>query len=169
MTAGRRLALSGAVGVGCYLLVYAAVGGLFALDFSAHVSPDGGAGDPLQSLKRLGWVVYNAHHVRTRAWLALNFIELAADELLVPAVVYYAIPPLVLTGGGWLAAGRAHTGAGRVLAGAAVAAGYLPAATAGAVATSTPDVAPEFVPAVLLAGIAYPVAFGTVGGLLADR
>jgi hypothetical protein len=165
------LALARGVGAGvaCYLATYATVGGLFALDFTANVARGDGGGGLVRAVQHLGWVVYNAHFVRTDAWLALNFIELSAEPLVLPAAVYYAIPVAVLTGGGWAVARRAPAGARRVVAGASVVAGYLPAVAVGALAVTTPEGGPELVPAVLLAGVAYPVAFGTVGGLLADR
>lgn len=165
---GRALARASGVGLAAYLAVYATVGGLFALDFTTNVAGQAGGG-AVEAVQRLGWVVYNAHFVPTRMWLSVNVIELSAGSLALPPAVYYAVPPAVLVAGGWAAAVRAPAGAWRVVAGAAVVAGYFPAAALGAVATTTPAGGPVFVEAALLAGVAYPVAFGTIGGLIADR
>ncbi|MEF8774217.1 MAG: hypothetical protein V5A23_02910 [Halobacteriales archaeon] len=165
---GRALARATGVGLACYLAVYATVGGLFALDFTTSVAGRAGGG-AVEAVRRLGWVVYNAHLVPTRVWLSVNVIELSAESLALPPAVYYAVPPLVLFAGGWTAALRAPPGAWRVVAGAGIVLGYLPAAVLGAVATTTPAGGPVFVTATLLAGVAYPVAFGTVGALVADR
>lgn len=162
------LARGAAAGVAAYLAVFVTVGGLFALDFTHNLGRGGDAG-LVRSVQRLGWVVYNAHLVRTDVWLQLNFVELSAAQLTLPPLCYYAVPPAGLTAAGWAVARRAPRGAGRVLAGASVAVGYLPAAAVGAVAATTPEGGPALATAVLLAGVVYPVACGTVGGLLADR
>ncbi len=138
----------------------------------AEAFGDGGA-----AWKVVGWVFYNAHGATTTLDVdvpifggtsAVNLI-VQSDSL---SAVLYVIPPALLVVAG-LAAAR-MTGAtdprDALRVGPAVALGYLPLAVVGAVlftVTVGGSVGkPTLVTAVGLAGVVYPVAFGTLGAAL---
>lgn len=123
--------------------------------------------------KLVGWIFFNAHFVSVRipglfGQTARNFITGSGGNTppLLPV-----LPPLLLVLAGvaaaWNAAADPTTAARN---GAAVALGYLPLSLVGALvfAVSVGDATagPTLVTAVLLAGAAYPLVFGAVGGLV---
>ena len=120
--------------------------------------------------KVVGWVFYNAHFVDTAAGGGAGS-AIGGDGGF--TVLLYAVPPLVLLAAG-LAVGRAGgTGdaAADALSGASVLLGYLPLSVVGGFLFETTiagtAVGPSLAPAVLLAGVLYPVVFGVVGAGLA--
>jgi hypothetical protein len=109
--------------------------------------------------------------------------------LTVPGIVYHLVPVIVLAGAGYLLVGNAEdagtgvsgTAAGVAL-GATLSAGYLLLTVVGqsvfsfeytvrraglAGGTYTLAAAPEFTSSVLLAGLAYPILFGSAGAVVA--
>lgn len=130
-------------------------------------------GDPIPAWKGVGWLFYNAHGVAFTypesggGRAARSFIANGnAPELL------YALPPLVLLIAGYLvarivSARSLDTGA---RAGVGVVVGYLLLALVGLVVfvhtSGGSSIHVDYVPGVLLAGIVYPVLFGTAGGAL---
>jgi hypothetical protein len=135
-------------------------------------------GEENAAWKVVGWVLFNAQFVTTTITVdvpllggtdAVNFV--AESDALSP--VLYAIPPALLTVAG-VAVARLDgaTELGRaVRVGPAVALGWLPMAVAGALlfTVSIGDSSggsPDLVTAVGLAGLLYPVLFGTLGAAL---
>lgn len=137
------------------------------------------------------WVYANAHLVRVVEWSYPTTGAVVPNLVLTGSpgrLVLLAVPPAVLaSAGGFLARNetpgtvddlpllRLSLPAGAVR-GMAVWVGYLPAAVIAAFATSAPTSHPSLAPfapglvgAVVLMGVAYPLAFGGLGGWLATR
>ena len=160
------------VGVATYLLAYALVGGLWAFDLASNLDLPTTT-RPESTISYLGWVFYSAHRVPVDVSLfTFDFVALADSATTLPAIAYYALPPLLLTSAGILLvrvsrfttqrAGR------RALAGTMVTVGYLPAMVLGVFVASTPEGQPQLALAFLL-GLGYAIAFGAVGGVLGGR
>ncbi|PSP93372.1 hypothetical protein BRC91_10105 [Halobacteriales archaeon QS_4_62_28] len=127
--------------------------------------------------KLVGWVFYNAHGVTTTVDIDAPFIGgtdvvnfIAQGDGLSP--VLYMIPPALLFGAGLLGvsiAGMTDLGDALTI-GPAVTIGYLPLAVAGAmlfsVSVGSSSGAPTLVTAVGLAGLVYPLLFGTAGAAI---
>jgi hypothetical protein len=135
-----------------------------------------------------GWLFFSAHFARLQRREpfggptgAEQFNVLSETTLAFPAVLFYAVPVVLLVAGGfalvsgrelWEPSARAHAAAG-----ATVAVGYFPLAGAGTILFETEvgfegqtlTQAPELSTTLLFVGLAYPLAFGAVGGLLASR
>ena len=177
--ANRPVLRGAAAGLLAYLLGYAglylwksrevesALSGLNAL-----VSFFGGDGIP--TWKAVGWLFYDAHNVALQVPSGDGTVSRHLIGGEGNLTVLYALPPLLLLAGGFLAAYTADAaddpGWG-ALAGASVAVSYVVLAVAGAFVTSVEafgsSVGPGLLTAALLAGVAYPVVFGGLGGLLA--
>lgn len=167
----------GTFGVG-YVLTYAwrapAVNEMFSgLNFLANLL----GVESIPTWKAVAWLFYGAHGATTEfpriggGTELVNLVERSGGEV---ALLYALVVVLLLLAGAttaWLAGADTTREAG--IAGATIATGYAIAATAGTVATAHPiggagaHIAPEPVTAVLLAGVLYPVVFGTIGGILA--
>lgn len=177
VTVGDRdipLAIGAAVGavaelVG-YVLVFIITSGSLR-DSGLRQAFDALGGD-LPTWKAVGWVFFNAHFVETQFDLGVfgsstgSFVG-GEDGF---TILLYAIPPLVLIAAG-LAVGQygdiqepvdALTGAvGIVL-------GYLVLVIIDLfLFQAGGDAGPVLATGVLLAGLVYPLVFGTVGGLIA--
>ena len=133
-------------------------------------------GDPIPAWQGVGWLFYNAHFVTTQVPgfggpSSENFIAASDDGTL---TLLYLLPPLLLLLAGLAATYAADVSETReaLLAGPGVLAGYLPLAIAGvflfSFSVGDGAVEPDLVTAALLAGIVYPLAFGSLGGLLAS-
>jgi hypothetical protein len=127
--------------------------------------------------KLVGWVFYNAHGVTTTIDIDIPLIGgtnvvnyIAQGDALSP--VLYVIPPALLIGAGLAAARMAGaTEFGDALKlGGGVTVGYLPLAVVGAVlfavTVDSSSGAPTLVPAIGLAGLVYPLVFGSVGAAI---
>jgi len=128
--------------------------------------------------KLVGWVFYNAHGVTTTITLDIPLIggtdvvnSIAQGDAL--SALLYVVPPVLLLGAGLFAARMADAdelGDALVL-GPAVAGGYLPLVLVGVflftVTVDTSSGGPTLLPAVGLAGLVYPLVFGTVGAVVA--
>lgn len=152
------------------------------------VGPDGPAGTALSGLLPewyhvAGWLYFDSHRVDVSVSVgetlaAPAWVDEYAETLLPTAAELQVVPPLLLVSAGALVAlHRSRTGpVDAALAGATVVLGYLPGvAVLAAVAAfevtvlgevALVDVRPAFRQAVLVAGLAYPLAFGCAGGLL---
>jgi hypothetical protein len=131
-------------------------------------------GDPA-TVDMVGWVFYNAHLAETvvadvplLGTTSLSFV--GGDGGFTPLL--YALPPLLLLVAG-LAAGRyqAPTSASEgVVAGLTVLPGYLLASAVGAslfrLRVGAATIFPDLIPAVFVAGVAYPLLFAGAGGAL---
>ncbi|GAB3037711.1 hypothetical protein [Natronobiforma cellulositropha] len=124
----------------------------------------------------VGWLFYNAHNVDTEVpRISLlssgyqNFLTGGEETLW----YLFLLPPVALVAAGALVAVRARhesrSPADTALAGATVAVGYAPLCILGivlfAVDVGSATIRPDPLMAVLLAGVAYPLVFGGLGGL----
>lgn len=159
-----------------YVLTYALTISVVQDSLLTGVAEAFGDGNP--AWKIVGWLLFNAQFVTTTITVdvpllggtdAVNFI--AESESLSPAL--YVVPPALLTVAG-LAMARlgGATELGEALrTGPTVALGYLPAAVAGAVLFAVSvgqnsGGSPTLLTAVVLAGVLYPLVFGSLGAAL---
>ena len=129
--------------------------------------------------KIVGWIFFNAQFVTTTITVDLGFLGGGTDAVNFIAesdslsAILYVIPPALLSAAG-LAVARLDgaTETSRALRlGPSVALGYLPLAVAGALLFTVSIGAgsggsPTLLTAVVLAGIVYPVVFGTLGAVV---
>ncbi|UPW00858.1 hypothetical protein M0R88_01850 [Halorussus gelatinilyticus] len=133
-------------------------------------------GEAIPAWKGVSWLFLNAHFVATRfptitgGTRTANVVTREGGSTLL-----LALPVLVLLGAGVVAGyGRPGGAVERAKAGGTVALGYLPlSAGVALVATHAigdtgTAVSPDPVTAVLLAGLAYPLVLGAVGGALSS-
>lgn len=171
----RRGAVAGAV---AYAVGYGLTFAFFWFDDTDQFTTD-------STVDAVGWLFYNAQFVNTTSGggFQLNILLTVGrrTSLLVPEPVWFLVPVLTLAGAGYVA-GRGVDGDRSVVdaavtAGVSVTAGYLPLAVVGVVLftfeertlTGTSSTSPDLLAAVLLAGLAYPLVCGSVGGLLNAR
>jgi hypothetical protein len=176
----RSLATGAVAGLAAFVLAYVFV---YALTISTVrdsllTGLAEAFGDENASWKIVGWIFFNAQFVTTTITVdvpllggtdAVNFIA-ESDGL---SALLYVIPPALLTAAG-LATARlgGATDAGEALrSGPAVALGYLPAAVVGAFLFTVSvgegsGGSPTLLTAVVLAGIVYPVVFGSLGAVV---
>lgn len=137
--------------------------------------------------KGTAWYYYSAHLVELETTgsfgglSATSTVDLIAESGSANADLLYVIPPLVLLGGGALLASRlrARDLGEAVVAGAPLAIGYGVVMSLGAIVVESSDegsffgietsgsTAPELLPAIVLAGLLYPLVFATAGAVLA--
>ena len=172
---GRTLGVGALAGLGAYLLGY-----LVTYLVTADPIRNSVASRMLDVLtgesavwKLVGWVFYGEHFVDAIVPGLLagsNAVNLVTAVETVPEYLF-VVPPLALVLAGAVAAQvttapRPTEGA---VAGALVVLGYLPAAVVGAfvftITVGDVSAGPDLVTAVLLAGVAYPLVFGIVGGV----
>ena len=135
-------------------------------------------GDEGADWKIVGWLFFNAQFVTTTITVDLGFLGgtdavnfIAESDTL--SAILYLIPPALLAAAG-LAAARLDgaTETARALRlGPSVALGYLPFTLVGALLFTvsvgeTSGGSPTLLTAVVLAGVVYPVVFGTLGALV---
>ncbi|THE66618.1 hypothetical protein D8Y22_00340 [Salinadaptatus halalkaliphilus] len=134
----------------------------------------------------VAWFYYNAHLVEietTGEFGGLGgttTVDFLAESESTRTVLLYAVPPLVLVGVGALLAyqlGVTDLG-GAVIVGVPVTIGYVLVMTIGAVVAETSSegsffgieasgsMSPELLPAIVLAGLLYPLVFAPVGSVL---
>lgn len=123
--------------------------------------------NPVPPWKIVGWLYFNAHLVDVRVQVGpigprfVNMIQASESE----PILLYAIPPVVLLVAGILLVYRSEPtdlrdGMGLV---ASIAAGYLVAAGGSVFLFGVGESGPDVVPAILLAGVIYPVVFAGLG------
>lgn len=132
----------------------------------------------------IGWEFLENHQVPVsvsvgEAFSSGDWIGEYADLLLPPASELQVVPPLLLVAAGFLVAWRRPQTSlgGAASAGATVVAGYLPGIVVVTYVSTFEvvllgevvlfEVSPALGRAILLAGVAYPVFFGGLGGVLA--
>lgn len=131
-----------------------------------------------QAMQAAGWVFYGAHNVDVTISAlgqsqSQNVLQTLSGVTSIPVFVYYLVPIVVLVAVGYIVASRVRTG-GNVAAGAAAGAtvtiGYLILAVAGtfffAIGSGGASAGPDLLTSALVAGLAYPVVFGAVGGAI---
>lgn len=180
----RRLATGGLTGilagvaawVSGYALMYVLVSPQIR-DSALHRAIEAFGGEPA-TYEMVGWVFFNAHFVNT-VFRDLPILGshsttyIGAEDGF--SIGLYAIPILILIlcGAGLAWYHDTDDPTYGALTGALVVPGYLAASIVGAmlfeVAIAGARGAPDFLPAIFLAGILYPVIFGGLGGLLGDR
>lgn len=122
--------------------------------------------------KIIGWLYYSAHFVESR--VAVGPVTAYADLIGQGEgnlEVLYLVPPLLLLVAGYLVARQTDQTerlTDGVQAGALVTIGYFVLVLAGVFAFQVSGSGPELVPSLLLAGIVYPLVFGTIGGAIAS-
>jgi len=160
-----------------YVLVYALTISTVRESFLTGVAE--AFGDEGADWKIVGWLFFNAQFVTTTVTVDLGFLGGGTDAVNFIAesdglsTILYLIPPALLTAAG-LATARLDgaTETARALRlGPSVALGYLPLSVAGALLFTIsvgPDSggSPTLLTAVALAGIVYPVVFGTLGAVV---
>ncbi|MFB6118639.1 transporter [Halosegnis sp.] len=121
----------------------------------------------------IGWLFFNAHFVSTTVELGLfgtGVVNAVGGDDGFTSLLYLLAPVLLTAAGGVV--GRVTDAAemdaaNAALAGAATVFGYGVLSVVGLLAVTTPNVAPDPVTAVVLAGVLYPVTFGVAGAVLA--
>ena len=166
-------------GLTAYLLGFGVVYSVMASEVEAALSGLNAAvallGEPtIPTWKAVGWLFYNAHMVAVEIPTpggAVSRDLLAAQG---GPVALYLAPPVLLTLAGWGVARQARdlpdVRAG-ARAGATVVVGYLLVAVAGAFVLSADafgaTVGPDLLGAAAVAGLLYPLVFGSLGGAIA--
>jgi hypothetical protein len=129
-------------------------------------------GGDLPTWKAVGWVLFNAHFVRTRFDLPIGgtttSTAIGGDNGF--SAILYVVPPLLLVAAG-LAVGQYRDidePVEALLGTVGIVAGYLVLVLLNLfVFGAGSDAGPILATGVLLAGLVYPAVFGTVGGLVA--
>ena len=125
--------------------------------------------------KAVGWVFYNAHFVTLEIPVP-GGSSLSRDLIAAQggSVALYLVPPVLLTLAGFLVArqvGDFEDVRAGARAGATIVVGYLLVAIAGAFVTSVDAfgamIAPDLLGAAAVAGLLYPLVFGSFGGAVA--
>ena len=167
------LAVGAAVGAAAevvgYVLVFVLTSG--SLRESPFRRAFDALGGDLPTWKAVGWVLFNAHFVETR----FDFGAFASSATAIGengfTVFLYVIPPLLLVAAG-LAVGQygdIDEPAEALLGVVGIVLGYLVLVVVDLFAfrAGGGDAGPVLATGVLLAGLVYPLVFGTVGGLVA--
>jgi len=193
MAPSDRLPLNAQVlGRGALLGAVAYVLGYLLTFLVVSASGGGSTGDsPVPGWTVVGWYFYNGHFVNLDvsgelAGLAASDLSslVAASDSATVQLVYLAPVVALLVAAVLLyrQLGPLPEPRDAALAGALVVVGYLPLAVVGALATAytgsisvlgfqvgSVTVQPQLLPAVVLAGLAYPLVVGALGGLGASR
>ncbi|NGM68976.1 hypothetical protein G6M89_08110 [Natronolimnobius sp. AArcel1] len=178
----NRTSVAASAGLG---VVTAAVGYLLtALLIAGEVSD--GAGEEVADWKGIAWYYYNGHMVDISGsgsiggFSSSDTVNFLAESSSTSATLVYVVPPIVLLATG--AALAYHFGTrdigSAVLIGAPVTIGYAVVMGLGTLVTeasgewsafgidATASMAPETMPAIVLAGLLYPLVFATAGAVL---
>ena len=135
------------------------------------------------NLEMISWTFFEAHNVGTTASATgagvSRSVAVPLRETPLWDAWFLLVPPLVLLGVGYFVASSTVSwdAVSGFQAGASIAFGYcvlaaLAALTLTASVTEesvTVTVGPDLVPALIIAGIVYPVVFGGIGGAIAGR
>lgn len=135
------------------------------------------AAEDASDWKIVGWLFYNAHNVdisfpSVGIFTLQNQNFVAADDG--SLWLLYLVPPLLLLGTGAVVTASVQTDLRNLtdaaIAGATAAVSYLVFAIAClfvfGVTMSEGVIRPDVIPAVLLAGVVYPIVFGATGGVI---
>lgn len=193
MATSDRLPLNAEVlGRGALMGAVAYVLGYLLTFLVVSASGSGSSGDsPVPGWKLIGWYFYNGHFVNLDvsgqlgglATSDLSSLVAASDSATVQLV--YVVPVVALLVAAVLLyrqVGPLAEARDAAIAGALVVVGYLPLAVVGALVTAytgsisifgfevgSVTIQPQLLPAVLLAGLVYPLVFGALGGLGASQ
>jgi len=117
----------------------------------------------------VGLLFFNAQFVDTAVTTGFStetfnpLRDASAGGGAIPRALWTLVPVAVLV----VAGRRAAAGRSSVVGGASIVAGYLPLVALGTVVFQFEELSPETWPALLIAGVAFPVACGVLGGVLA--
>ena len=152
-----------------YLLVFIITSGKLR-DSGLRQAFDALGGD-LPTWRAVGWVFFNAHFVETQfdfgALGSTTGSFVGGEDGL--TVLLYVIPPLVLVAAG-LAVGQyrdVDDPAAALTGAVGIVLGSLVLALIDLVLFQAEGAGPVFATGILLAGVVYPLVFGTIGGLVA--
>lgn len=151
------------VGIATVLLVYA----------DAVVAEEVDTLNDMDAANTLGyvmiWTIYAAHQVPIEGGGTVDFIGFFDSGI--PEIAYFLLPPIFLFfAGRTVARATGHDQMANEslgVRGAFVAVGYLPMLVAGTYVFEENGVAPALPETILIAGLAYPVVFGFLGGYTA--
>ncbi|MCU4742009.1 hypothetical protein [Natronoglomus mannanivorans] len=134
--------------------------------------------DDASDWKIVGWLFYNAHNVEIRMPNVTFGIFTVENQNFVAADdgslwLLYLVPPVLLLLAGALVAATSEASlrnsSDAAIAGATVAVSYLVLAVGSlflfGVTVGEDTIRPDTIPAVLLAGVVYPVVLGATGGM----
>lgn len=131
--------------------------------------------EPIGTWRVVGWVWYSAHFVDTRVSATLGPVETTMHiDLLREGSgnleLLYLVPPVLLIGAGFFLVTylRIEDITEGAKFGATITIGYFLAVAVGLVVFAYGDTGPDPVPAVVVAGVLYPIVFGAAGGVLAS-
>lgn len=172
--------MGGILGAGAYVAGLILTFVLTTID--GEIDPSDVGSEFASSLDVTGWVFYNAHFVDTETTVSGGGVSQSSTDSVIsdaglPELVYYLVPIVLLVGAAYLLLQQEYvTAAGEAaLAGASVVVGYLPLALIGTflfeASTSQGggsfSVGPETVPAIIFAGLLFPIVLGAIGGVAA--
>jgi hypothetical protein len=170
-------------GVISYLVGYVITYVLFQVDSDLEAGQTLGETSS-GGFEAVGWLFYNSHFVDVKIVAGAAGASgsqtrsiLSEGATSIPSLVYYLVPIAALLLGGSLLGQRiqATSTEDALIAGATLVAGYLPLTVLGTFLfeasaeqeilgqTASYSVSPDFVPALLIMGIAFPVILGAVG------
>lgn len=132
--------------------------------------------EPIETWHVVGWMYYSAHFVDTRITAQFGpgettfYVDLVREGSGNLELLYLVPVALLLLAGLALAIDAASTSfADGAVAGATVTVGYLLAVLIGLVLFAYNGIRPDPVPAVLVAGVLYPLVFGAIGGAIGSQ
>ena len=176
--------LGAIVGAVAFVVGYVLTYVLLQIDSEADLSEI--EGDMGSATDVVAWIFYNAHFVDTKSSMSMGGESMSESEnmlseasLQFPDLLYHAVPIVVLIGAGYLLVTNLDQAVSSVeegaKSGAAIAAGYLPlAVVASFIFTASGEemgfsfsVGPDTVTAIILAGLAFPIILGAIGGYVA--
>ena len=176
-TAGRSYVVGAAAGLAAwilgYVLAYLLVGSDVRESRLNQFAQTFGDGDATYEL--VGWVFFNAHFVDTlidAGFFGTGTTNFVGGEDGFAALLYLIPPAFLIIAGVALArySGSVDPAEGAVT-GALVAPGYLLLSVVGAflfrVEAGGASGQPDLLPAIVVAGVLYPVVFGAIGGAAA--
>jgi hypothetical protein len=179
MTDDLPLVRGAVAGAAAYVLGLVLTFLLLTIDSEVDVG-EVGRGET-STLDVVGWFFYNAHFVdidvKLQGFLGQSRNFISDTPLQLPEVVYHAVPIVLLITVGFLFVSALDLGNPSVtevgIAGTTVAVGYLPLAVVGTflfeASNGVASFAPPLLMSTLLLGLAFPVCFGAIGGLLSSQ
>lgn len=148
-----------------YLLAYVTALESVTRSVRGHSQLEAAGGVLAPAWKIAGWAFFDAHFVGTRFPTGAGLIDLVG---LGSVEFLYLVPPLLLLIAGAIVASIANVPDSRsgMLAGMTPTIGYLLFVIIGTDLVSYAGIHSDFVRAVVIAGLVYPLGFGAIGGSL---
>lgn len=193
MTDSLPLVQGGVAGLAAYVVGFVLTFVLVAIDGDLE------RGDFLEqvgasSLDFAGWIFYNAHFVDVEVSSDIPFLSgqssgsiLSDSSTQFPEFVYYLVPIVALILAGFAVArlGSASSPADGAVAGGTILLGYLPPTVVGAFLFAASEqvgsgsggfqieasvsISVATGPAIILAGLVFPIVLGAIGGVIASQ